>query len=145
MARPNTLVEAISRIATGEAQEFVWAGFLDRFYANEDLDVRRGMLRDEPALSGDARLDCYAAATAEYLWKQYKLGPPLPEWLWMPCRILPEPWFTTSLSAPGIREYLSFASPAEFMHHNIFTDEAPLRRARSSKAVAAANPPRTTT
>jgi hypothetical protein len=30
-----------------------------------------------------------------------------------------------------MREYLSFASPAEFRSRNIFTEERPLRRARS--------------
>jgi len=30
-----------------------------------------------------------------------------------------------------MREYLTFASPAEFASRNIFTDERPLRRARS--------------
>ena len=30
-----------------------------------------------------------------------------------------------------MREYLTFASPAEFRSRNIFTEERPLRRARS--------------
>jgi hypothetical protein len=130
MARPDTLCEAVGRVADGEPQETVWAGLLDQFYGVESPEGRRHVLKTEPALTGDARLDCLAAATAEYLWKQYRLGSPLPRWIGQPDRILPEPWFTTSLTAPGIREYLSFASPAEFIHHNIFTDEAPLRRAR---------------
>jgi hypothetical protein len=129
MSRPNTLAEAVRRIASGESRDLVWAGVLDRFYTTAAPGARRAMLVDEPAMTGDAKLDCLAAATAEYLWKQHGLGPPLPAWIAAPQRVLAEPWFTTELAAPGLREYLSFASPAEFIHHNIFTDSAPLRRA----------------
>jgi hypothetical protein len=31
----------------------------------------------------------------------------------------------------GMREYLTFASPAEFASRNVFTEELPLRRARN--------------
>jgi hypothetical protein len=130
MARPNTLAEAVRRVAAGERQDLAWAGLLDEFYGFDNADDRRHVLEREPQVTGDAKLDCFAAATAEYLWKQYRLGSPLPAWIGQPGRVLPEPWFTTSMTAPGLREYLSFASPAEFIHHNIFTDEAPLRRAR---------------
>jgi hypothetical protein len=130
MARPSTLVQAAKRIAAGEAWDFVWAGFLDCFYLERDDEARRAMLRSEPTMSGNEKLDCFTAATAEYLWKQHGLGSPVPSWIMKPERVLREPWFATNLTAPAIREYLSFASPAEFIHHNIFTDEAPLRRAR---------------
>jgi hypothetical protein len=40
-------------------------------------------------------------------------------------------WHTTSSDADAMREYLTFASPAEFRSRNIFTEERPLRRARS--------------
>jgi hypothetical protein len=128
MARPNTLAQAVERVASGESRASVWAGLLDTFYGARTEPAQRNLLVEEPPLTGDARLDCLAAATAEYLWKQHGLGT-LPTWIGKPERILPEPWFTASMDAPGIREYLSFASPAEFIHHNIFTDEAPFRRA----------------
>ena len=129
MSRPNTLSQAVSLIAAGESQEFVWAGLLDHFYKAQDSGERRDILRDEPQLTTNIRLNCFAAATAEYLWRQYRLGTPLPAWIISDNRVLPEPWFTTTITSPAIREYLTFASPAEFIHHNIFTDEAPLRRA----------------
>jgi hypothetical protein len=129
MARPATLSEAVNRMSCGERDESVWAGLLDEFYLSDD-ESRRRILEEEPALSGDAKLDCLAAATAEYLWKQHRLGSPLPTWIGQPHRILKQPWHTTDMTAPGIREYLTWASPAEFVNHNIFTDEAPLARAR---------------
>jgi hypothetical protein len=33
-----------------------------------------------------------------------------------------------------MREYLAYASPAEFRSRNIFTEERPLRRARTAVA-----------
>jgi hypothetical protein len=35
-----------------------------------------------------------------------------------------------------MREYLTYASPAEFRSRNIFTEERPLRRARSHLPMA---------
>jgi hypothetical protein len=66
----------------------------------------------------------------EYLAKHYRL-PCVPTWVAASWRRLDEPWFTTSSSAPGMREHLSFASPSEFRSRNIFTEARPLRRARS--------------
>jgi hypothetical protein len=43
---------------------------------------------------------------------------------------LPHAWHTTQFADDGMREYLTFASPAEFASRNIFTEEQPLRRAR---------------
>ena len=56
---------------------------------------------------------------------------PFPPWTSIPRGVSIEPWFTTSSPVPPMREYLSFASPAEFRSRNIFTEERPLRRARS--------------
>jgi hypothetical protein len=137
MARPDTLSQAVSLIRSGVSRDIAWAGLLDRFYGEADDDKRRGMLRPEPPPSGDARVDCLAAATANYLWKQYRLGGSLPSWVMASDRVLPEPWFTTSNDSAAIREYLTFASPAEFIQHNIFTDEAPFRRASQQRHDAA--------
>jgi hypothetical protein len=35
----------------------------------------------------------------------------------------------------GMREYLTFSSPAEFASRNIFTEERPLRRARGPRPI----------
>ncbi|MES2193211.1 MAG: hypothetical protein V4517_02235 [Pseudomonadota bacterium] len=78
-----------------------------------------------------------AGAIAEYLAKQYKLGR-VPSWTSAASRYLDHPWHTSSIFidwtrevvSDAMREYLTFASPAEFASRNIFTEERPLRRAR---------------
>ena len=68
-------------------------------------------------------------AIAEYLAKQ--LGSArVPQWVSGPARYLDRPWHASSIHDRGFREYLTFASPAEFASRNIFTEERPLRRAR---------------
>jgi hypothetical protein len=67
---------------------------------------------------------------AEYLAKQYRL-PSVPAWTFEPCRYLDRAWHASPFADDGMREYLTFASPAEFRSRNIFTEERPLRRARS--------------
>ena len=78
----------------------------------------------------DDRRNALVGAMAEYLAKQYRLSR-VPHWASAPWRRLDEPWFTTSSTEPAMREYLAFTSPAEFRSRNIFTEERPLRRARS--------------
>ncbi|WP_409191339.1 hypothetical protein [Bradyrhizobium sp. RDM4] len=75
------------------------------------------------------RLDALVGAIAEYLAKQRRLGQ-VPAWVCDPARRLAEPWFTASSPSDAMREYLTYASPAEFASRNIFTEERPLRRAR---------------
>jgi hypothetical protein len=128
--RPNTLAEAVERVRSGEPQEIALAEFVDTFLLAPSSGARYACIEAEPQLSGNARLDALAGAIAEYLAKQYRLGA-VPAWCSQTSRQLDEPWFTTTSSDPGMREYLSFASPAEFRWRNIFTDERPLRRARS--------------
>lgn len=128
--RPNTLAEAVDRIVTGEETDFALAEFIDTFLMASDDRARLASLEDEPKLSGDRRLDALAGAIAEYLAKQYRLGH-VPRWAGGPHRRLDEPWFTTSSNNPAMREYLAYTSPAEFRSRNIFTEERPLRRARS--------------
>jgi hypothetical protein len=128
--RPSTLKEAVERLRAGDPRGAALAEFVDTFLLAPDADARYATIETEPAPSGDARLDALAGAVAEYLAKQYRLGR-VPAWVSQPRRRLDEPWFTTSSSAPAMREYLSVASPAEFRSHNIFTEERPLRRARS--------------
>lgn len=128
--RPNTLVESAERIRAGAPYDVVLAEFVDTFLLAADDPARYAAIALEPESYGDVRLDALLGAVAEYLAKQYRLGQ-VPHWVGQPQRRLKEPWFTTSSSEPGMREYLTYASPAEFRSHNIFTEERPLRRART--------------
>ena len=128
--RPATLAEAYERIIAGEPREAAMSEFLDTFYFSSTAERRLDILRDEPPLTNDERLDALAGAIAEYLARQYGLTA-IPEWAFEPVRYLDRPWHTSPFDDDGMREYLTYASPAEFRSRNIFTEERPLRRARS--------------
>jgi len=129
--RPNTLAEAVERIQSGAVRDVVLAEFIDTFdLAKTDSD-RYASIEREPKLTGDDRLDALVGAIAEYLAKQRRLGR-VPHWVSDPARCLDSPWFTTESPSDSMREYLTFASPAEFASRNIFTEERPLRRARAA-------------
>lgn len=128
--RPNTLAEAVERIRAGEPQDEMLAEFVDSFLLAPDTDARCATIAHEPVRMSDDRLNALVGAIAEYLAKQYRL-PGVPQWASAPWRRLDDPWFTTSSTDPAMREYLAFTSPAEFRSRNIFTEERPLRRARS--------------
>jgi hypothetical protein len=131
--RPVTLSQAIERIIAGEPAEKMFPEFLDTFYLESAADQRLAMLTDAPPLTGDAQLDAFAGAAAEYLARQYRL-PAIPDWAFEPQRYLERPWHVSSLQTDAMREYLTYASPAEFRSRNIFTEERPLRRARAKVA-----------
>ena len=133
--RPATLAQAYERVAAGADFETALSELLDTFYLAPSALQRLAVLRDEPGLSGDPRLDALAGAIAEYLARQYRL-PEIPDWAFEPCRYLDRAWHTTPFADDAMREYLTFASPAEFRSRNIFTEERPLRRARSGLAPA---------
>jgi hypothetical protein len=126
--RPATLSEACERIRLGEPPEKAFAEVLDVFYGAPGPEGRLRVLAEEPPFTGDEPLDAFVGAAAEYLARQYRLGA-VPAWTAGPRRRLREPWFTTSVDSPGLREFLTFSSPAEFASRNIFTEERPLRRA----------------
>ncbi|MCA6126280.1 hypothetical protein J6500_30960 [Bradyrhizobium sp. WSM 1704] len=127
--RPNTLAEAVDRIAAGAPQDVVLAEFVDSFdLARNDQDGYAA-IQEEPRLTGNARLDALVGAIAEYLAKQRRLGQ-VPSWVCDPARRLDSPWFTVTSPTDAMREFLAFSSPAEFASRNIFTEERPLRRAR---------------
>ncbi len=126
--RPNTLAEATTRIEQGEPLEKALSEFLDTFYLAPDTASRIEMLRDEPVSIG-TRQDALIGAVAEYLAHEYAL-PRVPAWAFGPARYLDHAWHTTPFDDAAMREYLTFASPAEFASRNIFTEERPLRRAR---------------
>jgi hypothetical protein len=128
--RPATLAETFERIIAGDGRDMALSEFLDTFYLAPTPERRAETLRREPPLTGNARLDALAGAVAEYLARQYAL-PTIPAWAFEPVRYLDHAWHTTPFDSDGMREYLTFASPAEFRSRNIFTEERPLRRARS--------------
>lgn len=131
--RPATLAEAIKRIVDGAPQEKALPEFLDTFYLASTADKRLAAISDRPPSTGDHRLDAFVGAAAEYLARQYQL-PSIPEWAFEPDRYLDRAWHVSQLDDPAMREYLTFASPAEFRSRNIFTEERPLRRARAKVA-----------
>ena len=134
--RPNTLAEAIERVQAGEPQDVALAEFVDSFLMAPSKEYRYATIEEEPARSDDARLNALVGAMAEYLAKQYRLSQ-VPAWVSQSWRCLDEPWFTTSSGEPAMQEYLASTSPAEFRSRNIFTEERPLRRARSHIPFAA--------
>jgi hypothetical protein len=127
--RPNTLAEAVERIQAGSAWDAPLAEFVDTFDLAKTDGDRYASIEREPNLTGDVKLDALVGAIAEYLAKQRRLGR-VPHWVANPARRLASPWFTTASPSDAMREYLTFASPAEFASRNIFTEERPLRRAR---------------
>jgi hypothetical protein len=128
--RPKTLAEAINRIQNGVSSEIALAEFVDSFDLAPTIEDRYVTIAEEPPLTNDKRLDALVGAIAEYLAKQHRLGR-VPKWVTGPARFLDRPWHTCSFANDAMREYLTFASPAEFASRNIFTEERPLRRARS--------------
>ena len=132
--RPSTLAQAAERIAAGQPRSKALPEFLDTFYHAETPAQRVAMLSDEPAASDDAQLEGLLGAMAEYLAHQYRL-PNVPRWAYASHRYLDRAWHVSPFADDAMREYLTFASPAEFASRNIFTEERPLRRARSPLAV----------
>ena len=128
--RPNTLAQAIERIQGGASLDVALAEFVDTFDLAPTTEARYVTIAGEPALTNDKRLDALVGAIAEYLAKQHRLGR-VPPWASGPARYLDRPWQSCAFENDAMHEYLTFASPAEFASRNIFTDERPLRRARS--------------
>jgi hypothetical protein len=131
--RPATLAEAIQRVVDGTPQEKALPEFLDTFYLAPTAARQLAAISDRPPPSGDQRLDAFVGGAAEYLARQYQL-PQIPDWVFEPERFLDHAWHVSQLDSPSMREYLTFASPAEFRSRNIFTEERPLRRARAKSA-----------
>src|SRR4051812_11646145 len=132
--RPATLAQTAERIASGQPLDKALPEFLDEFYLAATPGLQIPMLREEPEPTGDPRVDGLLGAVAEYLAHQFNL-PKVPAWAYSPVRYLDSAWHASSMADNGFREYLTFASPAEFASRNIFTEERPLRRARGPKPV----------
>ena len=126
--RPSTLSSVAERIRQGAPGSSMIAEFLDEFYQARDKLGQAASLHDEPPPTGNTQVDALLAAICEYLTRQHGL-PEVPHWVAGPTRFLTEPWFTNAAGDDAMREYLAFTSPAEFRHHNIFTEAQPLRRA----------------
>lgn len=131
--RPATLAEATRRIVDGSPQEMALPEFLDTFYLTSTDEQKLAAISERPVDTGDQHLDAFLGAAAEYLARQYQLSS-IPDWVFEPRRYLDHAWHVSQLDSPGMREYLTFASPAEFRSRNIFTEERPLRRARAKVA-----------
>jgi hypothetical protein len=140
--RPTGLSEAVDKIQAGTPPGVSLAEFVDTFDLALADEARFAMPEKEPVLTKDQRIDALVGAIAEYLAKQYKLGR-VPSWVSGPARCLDRPWHTSSMFidwkreflTDGMREYLTFASPAEFASRNIFTEERPLHRARGAPEI----------
>ena len=135
--RPATLAEAVERVRFGEARDAALAEYLDTFYLASSPERRFATLADEPPQTGDVHLDALVGAMADYLARQYRL-PQVPDWAFGPKRFLERPWHVSFFEGDGMREFLTFSSPAEFSSRNIFTEERPLRRARAGLAKVSA-------
>jgi hypothetical protein len=137
--RPKTLADVVANVRAGAPFGDQLAEFID--HLDEISDVERlAALQDKPVQLQDTRLDTLIEVIAEYLAKQHRMGR-VPA-LAIDSVALDRPWHTSSLFMDWDREfltdamrgYLTFASPAEFASRNIFTEERPLRRARSTLA-----------
>jgi hypothetical protein len=137
-----TLAQAFEDIASGQQPEEVLSKFMEAFFQAKTAEARLSLLSDEPRISGQSRLDALAGAIAEYLAKQHRL-PMVPSWVGDPRRYLERAWHVLlyrdertgklPLSDEGLREYLTFSSPAEFKSRNIFTEARPLRAPASDR------------
>jgi hypothetical protein len=125
LAKIITLAETYAQIMAGLRPDLAFKQFADAFHRASTVEMLVEALAESPPLTGNRRLDALAAAAAEYLAKQHRLGPG-PSWAYESERFLDRPWHTCDYDDHGLREYLSWASPAEFTSRNIFTDERPL-------------------
>jgi hypothetical protein len=100
--------------------------FLDEFYVHTDVEERNAMLRDEPALSSDARSNAYLAAVAEHLALRNHLD--VPAWTGESVRFLKHPFFPCGLES--LKATLLVESPTAFRRRLIFVGEDPLYRPR---------------
>ncbi len=127
--RPATLKQVAEHVAAGQSLDTLIAEFLDEFYLADTPTQKAAMLGEEPLPTGDRKIDALLGAIAEYLAHQFNL-PKASAWAYSPARYLDRAWHVAGQLDDGFREYLTFASPAEFASRNIFTEERPLRRAR---------------
>jgi hypothetical protein len=130
--RPATVAEACRRVRAGEPFDRAMGDFLQGFYAETSVASRGAMLAEEPAPFDDPRYDALVGGVAEYLFKRWAPECP-PPWIADRRRYLSRPFFPNVGDDPGLREYLTFASPGEFKSRNVMVDDEPLRRANTPR------------
>jgi hypothetical protein len=81
-------------------------------------------ISEEPALTGDERLDALLAAAAEHA--AFHADADVPEWLSCGDRFLRLAWFPIDLPSLRVRGLVS--SPASFARRGIFIDRSDLER-----------------
>lgn len=92
--------------------KLVWE-FLEE-YRWESAQVQVGLLRVEPAPTGDERWDVLLAALAEHLCAQHDLAPPA----WAESRVLRRPWFPAELAVQRVEALVR--APAAFRKHGVY-------------------------
>ena len=126
--RPAMVSETCRRVREDQPFDRAMDDFLQGFYAELSPAARGAMLAEEPARFDDPRSDALVGGVAEYLFKRWAPDWP-PRWIGNRARYLSRPWFPHVGDDPGLREYLTFASPSEFKSRNVMVDDEPLRRA----------------
>ena len=81
-------------------------------------------IAEEPALTGDERLDALLAAAAEHA--AFHADADVPDWLSTGDRFLQSAWFPIDLPSLRVRGLVS--SPASFARRGIFIDRSDLER-----------------
>ena len=132
--RPATLAEAIQRIVDGTPQEKALPEFLDTFYLAPTDEQKLAIISDRPSHRAVTIASMHSSARSPNISRASTDCPAIPDWAFEAKRYLDRAWHVSQLDSPGMREYLTFASPAEFRSRNIFTEERPLRRARAKVA-----------
>ena len=131
----STLAQAFEKIVGGEPAEWALLEFVDAFFQESSNEARFALIAEAPRPTGRRHLDALAGAMGEYMAKHFCL-PRIPAWIGEPSRYLDHPWhvmiFNDGRERPalssdeGLREFLTFSSPAEFKSRCIFTDATPL-------------------
>jgi hypothetical protein len=122
--RPSTLAEVALRVKNGAAFGVALSEFLDEFYGNPQQ--RQTMIADEPERLADNREHAMLGAVGEHLARRWNLA--VPAWTDDATGFLHEPHFTTPIQ--NLKAMLLVQSPQAFRRRMIFTEAAPLRRAR---------------
>jgi hypothetical protein len=130
-----TLAQAFERIIDGAPPEGPLSEFVEAFFQLESDEARLSLIAETPRPTGQQRLDALAGAIGKYMAKHFCL-PRVPRWVGEPWRYLEHVWHVLifndgrarrlPLSDAGLREFLTFSSPAEFRSRNTFTEAGPL-------------------
>lgn len=116
-------IDAARLLAGGEPLKHVWRhAVLQMFddYAStlrhDGVQAAAALWHDEPAPTGDSRVDAALAALAEHLARRD--GWPVPAWALAPSRVTDTWWFVTDL--PGLHPRALVESPLSFRKRGVF-------------------------